>query len=154
MARHRREADTNIEHLADVTGGKSYFIKDDDSSEALQQAFSGACTYQSIVNNDDLKFKLFETTASARRSVEGCFDVDATVGRNLKLSVFNLENRNNVESMKLKGPSDDVFDRVDFDTSTATVTVALAQVYQMHYQGCHFIQFVYSVLNIGWPMDC
>ena len=76
------------------------------------------------------------------------------MGRNLKLSVFNLENRNNVESMKLKGPSDDVFDRIDFDTSTATVTVALAQVYQMHYQGCHFIQFDYSVLNIGWPLDC
>jgi hypothetical protein len=114
--------------LADVTGGKSYFIKDDDSSEALQQAFMGACTYQSRVKNNDLRFKLFETTAVAFWPIEGCFDVDATVGRNLKLSVFNLENRDNVISMQLKGPSNEVFNQIHFDTTTATVTVALAQV--------------------------
>lgn len=124
----RRDADNNIEKLADATGGKSYFISDDDSSEALQQAFSGACTYQSRVKNNDLKFKLFETTAETLWPIEGSFDVDATVGRNLKLSVFNLENRDNVESMQLRGPANEVFNKIVFDTSTATVTVALAQV--------------------------
>jgi hypothetical protein len=115
--------------LADVTGGKSYYIKDGDSSEAIQQAFTGACTYQSRVKNDDLKFKLFESTAALNStSIEGCFDVDDTVGRNLVLSVFNLDDRNSLESMQLSGPTNEIYDQIDFDTSTATVTVALAKV--------------------------
>ncbi|XP_046655991.1 calcium-activated chloride channel regulator 4-like isoform X2 [Daphnia pulicaria] len=123
------EADSNIERLADVTGGKSYYIKDGDSSEAIQQAFTGACTYQSRVKNDDLKFKLFESTAASNStSIEGCFDVDDTVGRNLVLSVFNLDDRNSLESMQLSGPTNEIYDQIDFDTSTATVTVALAKV--------------------------
>jgi len=89
----------------------------------------GACTYQSRVRNNDLKFKLFETTSVERR-IEGCFDVDDTVGRNLILSAFNLDFRNSVESMQLTGPNNDVYDQIDFDTSTATVTVALAKVFK------------------------
>ena len=124
----RREADPNIERLADVTGGKSYFIKDDDSSEALQQAFMGACTYQSRVKNNDMIFKLFDKSFELKTSLEDEVEVDPTVGRNLKLSVFNLDNRDGVESIELTGPDGVVVNNFQFDTSTATVTVELAQV--------------------------
>ncbi|EFX71592.1 hypothetical protein DAPPUDRAFT_326968 [Daphnia pulex] len=127
------EADKNVEHLADVTGGKSYFIKDDDSSEALQQAFVGASTYQSTVKNEDLIFKLFEkelTASGDQTDLTDEFDVDETVGRNLKLSVFNLDDEMSVESVELTGPDGDVVNNFVFDTTTATLTVELAKIGQ------------------------
>jgi calcium-activated chloride channel regulator 4 len=117
--------------LADVTGGKSYFIKDDDSSEALQQAFVGASTYQSTVKNEDLIFKLFEKELTAsvdQTDLTDEFVVDDTVGRNLKLSVFNLDDEMSVESVELTGPDGDVVNNFVFDTTTATLTVELAKV--------------------------
>jgi hypothetical protein len=117
--------------LADVTGGKSYFIKDDDSSEALQQAFVGASTYQSTVKNEDLIFKLFEkdlTAGGGQTDLTDDFDVDETVGRNLKLSVFNLDNKKSVKSIELTGPDGNVVNNFVFDTTTATLTVDLAKV--------------------------
>uniref|UniRef100_A0A0P6FLQ1 Calcium-activated chloride channel regulator 4, 30 kDa form n=1 Tax=Daphnia magna TaxID=35525 RepID=A0A0P6FLQ1_9CRUS len=125
------QADKNIEQLADITDGKSYFIRDDDTSEALEQAFLGACTYQSSVNSSDLQFKLFERTASADQSptdINGGFDVDPTVGRNLKLSIFNLEKLANLESMELTAPDGNVVSKIDYQTTTASVTEDLAMV--------------------------
>ncbi|XP_057365310.1 calcium-activated chloride channel regulator 4-like [Daphnia carinata] len=126
-----KQADKGIEHLADITDGKSYFINDDDTSEALQQAFLGACTYQSSVNSSDLQFKLFEQTVSADQSttdIDGGFDVDPTVGRNLKLSIFNLEKLTNLESMELTAPDGNVTNTIDYETTTASVTVDLAMI--------------------------
>ncbi|KAI9559825.1 hypothetical protein GHT06_013832 [Daphnia sinensis] len=126
-----KQADKNIETLADLTDGKSYFIHDDDTSEALEQAFIGACTYQSSVNSADMQFKVFEKTAPADQSttdINGGFDVDPTVGRNLKLSVFNLEKLANLESIELTAPDGNVISKIDYATTTASVTVDLAMI--------------------------
>ncbi len=134
----RNEADKNIENLADETGGKSYFIRDDDSSEALQQAFVGSFTYQSSsVQNEDLTFKLFEKdvlASAAQTDLVDEFDVDSTVGRNLKLRVFDLVNKKSVKSIELTGPDGDVVNNFVFDASTATLTVDLAKV-QYNFNG-------------------
>ena len=137
--------------MADITGGKSYFIKDEDSSEALLQAFSGSCTFQSNVKNNDLIFKLFEQVIVAGESklnFEDVVEVDPTVGRNLKLSVFNLENKDNLESIELKGPDGDITNNFDFDTSTATVTVVLAKVrVQQSLTRKIMINLIYSLVS-------
>ena len=128
---HRENADKNLENLADKTEGKSYFVKDEDSSEALKQAFLGASTFQSRVKNSDLIFKLFEKSfvvSESRTSLADIVEVDPTVGRNLKVDVFNLDNQESVESIELTGPDGSVFSNFEFDTSTATTTVKLAEV--------------------------
>ncbi|XP_057365305.1 calcium-activated chloride channel regulator 4-like [Daphnia carinata] len=125
------DADTNIEQLADLTDGKSYFINDDDTSEALQQAFSGAYTYQSNVHSSDLKFKLYEATVEASKfkmNINGNFVVDPTVGRNLKLSIFNLEKLTNLQSVELTAPDGNVISKLDYETTTASVTADLAMI--------------------------
>ena len=66
----------------------------------------------------------------SKLNFEDVVEVDQTVGRNLKLSVFNLENEESLESIELKGPDGDITNNFDFDTNTATVTVALARVQQ------------------------
>ncbi|KAI9559824.1 hypothetical protein GHT06_013831 [Daphnia sinensis] len=126
-----KEADNNIENLADLTDGKSYFIHDDDSSEALEQAFLGACTQQWNVQNSELKFKLFEEKVEANKvtNVEGSFNVDPMVGHNLKLTVFNLEKQTNLESMHLVDPQGNVFSSFEWQgTTAASVTVNLAKM--------------------------
>lgn len=56
---YRNEADPNIEKLADLTDGKSYFVRDEDTSEALNEAFLGAMTYQSAISSStDLQIKV------------------------------------------------------------------------------------------------
>lgn len=52
------EADKNIEYLADMTDGKSYFVHDDDTSEALGEAFQCALTYQSTISAEDMHIKV------------------------------------------------------------------------------------------------
>jgi hypothetical protein len=131
MCAYRENADKNLENLADKTEGKSYFVKDEDSSEALKQAFLGASTFQSRVKHGDLIFKLFEkrlVVSESRTSLADVVEVDPTVGRNLKLDVFNLDNQESVESIELTGPDGSVFSNFEFDTSTATTTVKLAEV--------------------------
>jgi len=45
--------------LADLTDGKSYFVSDEDTSEALHEAFLGAMTYQSAISSStDLQIKV------------------------------------------------------------------------------------------------
>ncbi|XP_057365331.1 calcium-activated chloride channel regulator 4-like [Daphnia carinata] len=48
--------------------------------------------------------------------------------RNLKLSVFNLEELANLESMELTAPDGTVFSEVEYETTTASVTVDLAMI--------------------------
>lgn len=50
----RAEADENIENLADLTDGKSYYVRDDDSSEGFNEAFYHALTYQSSVSANEM----------------------------------------------------------------------------------------------------
>lgn len=128
---YRREADESIENLADITDGKAYFVNDLDASETLHEAFMGALTYQSSISNGDLQFKLYEKQISLDEIgvLEAEFNVDPTLGRNLKLSVFNLESRESVLAMVLVGPEDQAADtEIDFDTTTASVKVDLAKV--------------------------
>ena len=125
------KADQNLEDLARKTEGKSYFVKDEDGGAALQEAFLGASTFQSSVHNEDLIFKLFEkdlTAGGGQADLTDDFDVDETVGRNLKLSVFNLDNKKSVKSIELTGPDGDVVNNFVFDTTTAILTVDLAKV--------------------------
>ena len=91
----------------------------------------GALTYQSSISNGDLHFKLYEKTVDIAKSdvVEAKFNVDPTLGRNLKLSVFNLDSDKSVLTMVLVGPEDQAADtKFDFDTTTASVKVDLAKV--------------------------
>jgi hypothetical protein len=125
------KADTHLENLADETEGKSYFIKDEDSSGVIQDAFLTASTFQSSVKNNDLIFKLFEKSVEdkdLKTNLADTFEVDPTVGRNLKLKVFNLDGEDSVESIELTGPDGNVTKNIEFVSNTATVTVALAQV--------------------------
>jgi hypothetical protein len=83
------------------------------------------------VKNEDLIFKLFEKELTAsvdQTDLTDEFVVDETVGRNLKLSVFNLDDEMSVESVELTGPDGDVVNNFVFDTTTATLTVELAKV--------------------------
>lgn len=50
----RRKAEDKIEDLARRTGGKSYFIDDDDTSQGLNDAFIGSQTYQPAVPSDQI----------------------------------------------------------------------------------------------------
>jgi hypothetical protein len=103
------------------------------------------------VKNNDLIFKLFEQVIVAGESklnFEDVVEVDPTVGRNLKLSVFNLENKDNLESIELKGPDGDITNNFDFDTSTATVTVVLAKVrVQQSLTRKIMINLIYSLVS-------
>ena len=113
-----------MEELADKTHGKSYYVDDQDTSASLQQAFQGALTYQSYVSSSDLVFMLFSnTTGNAAHRLDGSFTVDPTVGQNLTLSVYNLNDRSQVLDMKLIGPESQTFDKIEFNTWTATVVV-------------------------------
>ena len=124
------EADKNIETLADLTDGKSYFVRDEDTSEALNEAFQSAITYQSAVSADKVHVKLYETMIRADRQgvVDGQFKVDPTVGRQLKMTLFNLDKTALVGSMELTGPNGQKADTIAVDGTTASVTVDLAQV--------------------------
>jgi calcium-activated chloride channel regulator 3/4 len=131
------KADMNLEDLARKTEGKSYFVRDADGEAALQDAFLSASTFQSSVQNEDLTFKLFEKdflTSAAQTDLVDEFDVDSTVGRNLKLRVFDLVNKKSVKSIELTGPDGDVVNNFVFDASTATLTVDLAEV-QYNFNG-------------------
>ena len=96
-----------MEILADLTNGKSYFVDDKDTSADIQEAFQGALTFQPYVNSSDLVFVLFNsnTTENAARKIEGSFVVDSTIGHNLTLKVYNMNNPNQIRSMKLIGPA-------------------------------------------------
>ncbi|KAK4030134.1 Uncharacterized protein APZ42_033003 [Daphnia magna] len=125
------KANEDIEYLADLTDGKSYFIHDEDTSEALEQAFFGASTQQWNVQNSELKFKLLELRLEANKAlgIEGSFNVDPSVGQNLKLTVFNLEKQTNLDSMELMDPEGNVVTNVEqHGTTTASVTVPLAKI--------------------------
>lgn len=67
--------------------------------------------------------------ANKALGIEGSFNVDPSVGQNLKLTVFNLEKLTNLESMELMDPEGNVVTNVEqHGTTTASVTVPLAKV--------------------------
>ena len=71
--------------------------------------------------------------ADRKRKIEGHFKVDPSVGRNLKLKVFNLEKREIIGSMELTGPNGQSSSLIQYDGSTATVSIALAQTGEWHF---------------------
>lgn len=120
-----------MESLADKTDGKTYFVCDKGTSAAFHEAFMGALTYQPSVSDSDLHFKLFEAKivyVRPRKHI-GYFDIDDAVGRNLKLSVYNVEKKSLIRSIELLGPDGRVFDNIEFESSTAFVTVQFAEVF-------------------------
>lgn len=119
-----------MEWLADKTGGKTYFVRDSDTSAAFCDAFSGALTIQASVPDGELRFKLYESkiTHVPPFVFYADFSVDKTVGHNMKLTVFNLENRGVIDYLKLIGPGGNVVDRVKYETNTAHITVPSAEV--------------------------
>lgn len=66
--------------------------------------------------------------ADTERTINGRFELDLSVGRNLKLTVFNLEKDTNIGSMELVGPDGQIANQILFDGSTASVNVDAAQV--------------------------
>ena len=127
----RNDADKNLESLAEKTDGKTYYVCDKSTSAAFHEAYMGALTYQPSISDGDLQFKLYESKiASVRpRTYIGYFDVDSTVGRNLKLSVFNVGKKSLIGFLKLSGPNKKAADNFVYDSDTsASVTVSLAEV--------------------------
>ena len=62
-------------------------------------------------------------------TIAGQFKVDFTVGRNLKLTIFNLEDVDNVVSMELMGPDGIMYGgQMVFDGTTASISTELAEV--------------------------
>lgn len=74
--------------------------------------------------------QLMDVTAMAdrKRKIEGRFKVDLSVGRNLKLKVFNLEKADNIGSMDLTGPYGQSASQIEYDGTTASVVIPFAQV--------------------------
>lgn len=126
-----KEADEDIEKLAELTDGKSYYINDEATSAAVHDAFLGALTYQPNIVNSDIQFKLFDKRVDpkGRKFFDFEFEVDLTVGRNLKLSVYNLIDRNALLGLKLIGPNGQEEDKIKFDSVTASITIDSANVW-------------------------
>ena len=61
--------------------------------------------------------------------LEGDFSVDVSVGRNLKLRVVNLEKKENVISIELNGPNGEKEDQFEFEGTTASVQIEMAEVF-------------------------
>lgn len=114
-----------------MTGGKSYFISDENTnSEAIRDAFLGALTYQTTILNNDLEIKLFESQIKEGTKIEFNVDVDPTVGRNLKLKVSNLDSIQIIKTIEMFGPSNQGADSPDYDSVAKSVsrTVSHANV--------------------------
>lgn len=54
IVKNRRKAEEKIEDLAAKTNGKSYFIDDNDTSQGLNDAFTGSLTYQPAVPSEQI----------------------------------------------------------------------------------------------------
>ena len=54
----RKEADPEIEALADFTGGKAFFVPDHDTCDALGDAFRGSLTFQPYVKSENVLVKV------------------------------------------------------------------------------------------------
>lgn len=150
--------------MADLTDGKSYFVRDEDTSEKINEAFLQALTYQPAVTAstglyvkvifafsiprsneiDQINFLLVSqlydqiVMADEPRHVEGQFEVDLSVGSNLRLIVFGLGKKSSIGSMKLTGPDGQSADRVEYDGSAAFVKIDLAKVTFLYFRCVDF----------------
>ena len=116
--------------MAELTDGKSYFVNDESTASAVQDAFLGALTYQSSISNEDLKFKLVDKRIPVeQKMIDLEFDVDYAVGRNLKLNLFNLTGPGAVKSVQLVGPNSQKIDEIKTENNVAVVSTDLAEVF-------------------------
>lgn len=138
----RNQADSDLERLADLTDGKTYFVQDSDTTQSYKDAFEFALTFQPNIQQNDLYFKLYEKKVKTEKvhRVHGTFNVDNTIGRNLMLSVVDIRDDSLLVSAKLIAPNGLIFDEIEFvDSNAAFVVVELAQPgrwsFKVNFQG-------------------
>lgn len=89
-----KDADPEIEELALLTGGKSYFVDDSSGSGSINGAFSGSTTYQpgDTLGNKSITVYQRDWTASevagaGNKGLVDYYDLDASVGRDVEFQL-------------------------------------------------------------------
>jgi calcium-activated chloride channel regulator 4 len=92
----RSEADNNLELLAQVSGGKVYFIPDGTGLDDLNDALSGSLTYQPEVPTADKEIIVAKNSkAPAPSGTKGDFAIDQSLGKSVNLRVSVAPSNNN-----------------------------------------------------------
>ena len=82
------DADSEIEGLAEATGGKSFFVEDFSGPGDFSDAFTGSTTFQPADTIADTDMTLYQNNWANTGKISGAFDVDESIGKNL---TFRLE---------------------------------------------------------------
>lgn len=124
------EADPKLERIAQLTGGKTFTVNDLDEGLMLEDAFEGALTYQppppkfnsSVVIHENV-YKGTDTFTS------GTFNVDFSIGRNLKFRLDTNDQPHVTQLPHLIRPDGSVVGGSEFDPMTYSwsITVPMAE---------------------------
>ena len=88
------EADPEIEDLAEQTGGKSYFVEDNSGPGDFNDAFSGSTTNQPGDALGDTEITIYQQDwSNSTEEIKGVFEIDATIGKDLKIQVEIVKSR-------------------------------------------------------------
>ncbi|XP_042861518.1 calcium-activated chloride channel regulator 1-like [Penaeus japonicus] len=125
-----KDADPNLESLAEATGGKTFTVVDTDDGGMLDDAFQGALTYQPGDKLTDTKVQIYEYEYQGKLTLlNETFSVDSSVGRDLEFRVDTNDANYVASPPVLVRPNGTVISSSQFDSGINmwTIDVPLAE---------------------------
>jgi len=92
-----KDASQDLENLARISGGKTFFVPDGNDNQAINDAFRAAMAYDPALPSSEQEVLIYSNGFSGRKfDAEGNFTIDSSIGNMLKIELnYNIDDKAN-----------------------------------------------------------